>query len=273
MPRVLEETMTAEELKDAAAMLAAADGTYPDLTDGGQVGGATLTPMINGMPSEKGRPAARRAYSWDGAESLLPLAWNPDGTIHDEARHYFNKYVCLCCKKCGIRAKQGHKPICQNCVKANCRQCKAGTDTKTPNKLGNGKMNKGWLIRNFYFRLEDVPFPTQVYGTVDCFQEGCVRRGVLGFKSEADMRLHATSRHRLEYRVHQDTLAAAKTDEVADLRATVNALMLRMAGGVPAPDGADAQLEEARARNREYMRKARAARKEAATIQQPQTKE
>ena len=247
MPQVLEELnlesdvldaqMTEAEEAAAHASLAIPAGWAkdPDLSDGGQFGAVKLTPYVAGRPSEKGRPAARRAWSWTGAESLLPLAWNPDGTIHDGARRYLLKKACICCRKGGIKTAPGKVPVCPQCAKNNCGICRGGTDAVTVNQLKNGKSIKGWLVPNFYLRLADVPFPEHVYGTIDCFLEACQRRGAFGFKTDADMRMHATSRHRVEYRVHQDSLAASKTDEVAELRATGNALLLRLAGPQVAP--------------------------------------
>ena len=180
-----------------------------DLTDGGMVNGARLRPMAGGKTLPRGRAAARRAWMWNGTESMLPLAWNPDGNMHDGAKRYLLKRHCLCCHTGGFRGRQ-----CPNCVKSNCEHCKASTD---PTKV----------IPNFYLRKEDVPFPTRFYGDVNCFLEFCTRRDSKGFKTEQDMRVHARTRHRLEYQAHVETLAAAKADEVDTLRRRVDELLSR----------------------------------------------
>src|SRR3990167_8957125 len=86
----LDAVMTEMEEREARARFAqtppSRGGNDPDLSDGGVINGARLTPMNNGRPVEKGRAVARRAWTWNGSETVLPLAWNPDGTVHDGGR-------------------------------------------------------------------------------------------------------------------------------------------------------------------------------------------
>ena len=267
MPNLLEETagdiaadqlvgeMTAAEERDARAAF-----TMPaqvgDLSNGGRVGGVWLQPMSNGRPIAKGRAAARRAWTYNGSETTLPLAWNPDGTIHDGARRYMAKRYCLCCGIGGFRFAPGKPQICPNCAHNNCTVCNAGTDTTKVHHLENGKTIQGWIIRCFYLRKEDVPFPTRFYGSVDCFLESCIRRDGRGFKTEADMRLHARSRHRLEYQGWLESQTASQNNEVESLRRRLDAMITVQ--GQPIRAGRTEEQKEAR---NESLRKARAAKK------------
>ena len=245
MPKLLEEgnaveeqidaDMTAAEEASAFTRLAERPGSSPDLSDGGMVGAARLTPFVGGRPSQTGRANARRAWTWQGSETVLPLAWNPDGTVHDGARAYLQKRACICCRKAGFKAKAGQAPICPDCSRNNCPRCKAGTDRSTVNKLQNGKTVKGFIVPCFYLKKDDVPFQEKFYGDIPCMIHGCIRVGSMGFKTETDMRMHARSRHRVEYQVAIETASASKTDEVAELRAMVNALLLKSAGAIQAP--------------------------------------
>src|SRR3990167_2930356 len=158
-----------------------ATDTFGDLSDGGKVGGAYLYPTSQGKhlnrqarPQAKGRAAARRAWMWNGTESVLPLAWNPDGTRHDGARAYLTKRHCLCCHSGGFRGLQ-----CPNCVKSGCDRCGSSTDRKK-------------IIPNFYLRQEDVPFPERFYGAIDCFLTSCPRRDTKGFKTEQRSEEHTS---------------------------------------------------------------------------------
>ena len=207
--RISEEVdtmLTAAEEREAEARFAQQSGPVGDLSDGGMVGGARLTPMRDGKKQTKGRPAARRAWMWNGTESLLPLAWNPDGTMHDGGRRYLLKRHCLCCQTGGFRASQ-----CPNCVKSNCTQCRASTD-------------RGKIIPSFYLRKEDVPFPARFYGSINCFLAFCPRQGGKGFLTDQDMRVHARTRHRMEYQAYQDGMVAARSDQVEVLRQRVDEL-------------------------------------------------
>jgi hypothetical protein len=149
-----------------------------------------------------GRAVARRAWMWDGTPTLLPIAWNPEGTQQDGGRAYMNKRHCLCCGVSGFRGN------CLKCIKSNCVGCRAGTDRTK-------------LIRCYYLTKEAVPFPQKFYGPIDCFQSSCVRRNGMGFQTEEDMRMHARSKHRMEYASRQETLAEAKSDETIELRKQV----------------------------------------------------
>ena len=220
----VDQVMTQAE--EAAANAKFATTANPgDLTDGGMVNGARLRPMAAGRTLPEGRAAARRAWSWNGTESLLTLAWNPDGNRHDGARHYLLKRHCLCCRITGFIGRQ-----CPACVKSRCGQCNSSTDRTTPQTLGNGKVIQGWIIPAFYLSQDQVPFPERFYGEIPCFLPLCPRRGLRGFKTDEDMRLHAMSRHRMEYRAHVDTVASRRRDEVDVLRARIDDLMLRLNG-------------------------------------------
>ena len=275
MPRLLEADevdvasdttdamMTAAEEQEARERFAAPQNPVGDLSDGGRVGGVQVRPMSNGKPTPKGRASARRAWNWQGSESYLPLAWNPEGTRHDGARRYMDKRFCLCCKQGGFRFTPGRAQICPNCAKNNCVTCNSGTDTTKVHQLPNGTTVRGWIIRCFYLRKEDVPFPARFYGTIDCFLEGCIRSNGRGFRTEADMRLHARSRHRLEYQGWLESQAATRNDEVDSLRRQMDALMTaQLTQAAPRPVADDAN-EKARVR----MARVRAAKK--ANVAQP----
>src|SRR3990167_8805700 len=200
----------------AARSMFAPTGTPGDLSDGGRVNGVTLTPMQDGKPVQKGRANARLAWMGSGTETALPLGWNPDGTRHDGARPYLLKRYCLCCNAGGFRGAK-----CLNCVKNNCTRCNGSSDRKK-------------VIPCFYLKKEDVPFPERFYGPINCFLPMCIRRGDRGFKTEPEMMMHARSRHKMEYQAHVETLAASRTDEVADLRRRLDSFMLAQSAPVPA---------------------------------------
>lgn len=236
MPVVLEETQVdpIEEQLDAQLaareeeelekrLLADPPSTVGDLSNGGNVGAAEVYPTLGGERQEKGRPVARRLWTWNGSETLVPLAWTPNGKVHDGGRRYLTKRFCLCCRTGGFRAtEKGLR--CPQCEKNRCLRCNGGLDRTKVNTLGNGKTIKGWIIPAFYLRKEDVPFPERFYGPIDCFLSSCPRRNGMGFKTEQDMRLHARSRHRVEYQIEQDVMQAAKSDELESLRRQVAAL-------------------------------------------------
>ena len=190
-----------------ANTLSGNNGTPGNLADGGVVGAATLFPTEGGQRVSKGRPSARRAWMFDGTETMLPLAWDTDGKNHDGARRYLLKRHCLCCHTAGFR-----KTTCPVCVRNNCPKC-------------HGQRDKKVIIPCFYIRKDDVPYPIKFYGDIDCFLPFCVRRGSQGFLTQEDMRIHARSRHRMEYQAHQETLQANKNDEVDELRQQINALI------------------------------------------------
>ena len=223
-----------------------------DLSDGGIVNGAKLRPNADKRITQ-GRPAARRAWTWNGTETVLPLAWNPDGNRHDGARHYLLKRHCLCCHAGGFFGRQ-----CRACVQNNCQKCRASTDTVTEQVLENGKTVRGWIIPNFYLRKDDVPFQARFYGGVDCFLQFCPRRGTRGFLTEQDMRIHARSRHRMEYQAHIESQTANRSDQVETLQKRVDDLMGRLATQTAAPTP---QLQAAPQQTsaQERMTKARAA--------------
>jgi len=226
MPIIIEETeidpiteevdlaMTRAE-EDEANQRFARSESIGDLSHGGMVDGARLIPQRAGHGSvdfdkrkpQKGRPSARRAWMWNGTETLMALAWNPDGTQHDGGRRYLTKRHCLCCGKGGFHGSQ-----CPNCVKSGCTNCRGSTDRKK-------------IIPLNYLRQEDVPYPTKFYGSIPCFLPDCIRRGDRGFLTEQAMRLHARSRHRMEYQAHMEALEAGKIGEVAELRQRLDAVM------------------------------------------------
>lgn len=247
MPRILQETEHDLEQDQVEAAMTAAEeqterarfaepaipggGREVDYTDGGYYGAAKLYPTQQGVPVKEGRACARRAWMWNGSETTMPLAWNPDGTRHDGARAYLAKRHCLCCATAGFRGRS-----CPRCSRSNCRKCQASRDmTKTWARengepvLVNGRPLLGWIIPVFYLRQADIPFPARLYGTIDCFLEMCPRRGALGFRTEQEMRMHARSRHRMEYQTHLEIQQAQRTDEIDSLRSKLDALILAQA--------------------------------------------
>jgi len=215
MPIVLEGTetdfdqldaeMTADEEAAEFARLSIPDQAG-DLSDGGMVGGVRISPTQGGVKQNRGRANARRAWRWDGTESLIPLAWETDGKKHDGARAYLMKRHCTCCKFSGFRGIQ-----CPDCIKNNCSLCVAST-------------LRGKIIPCYYLREEDVPFPVNLYGSINCFIELCPRRGPRGFKTNEQMRMHAMLRHRLEYRSYLDDQQSEQATELGELRRQVAAL-------------------------------------------------
>lgn len=183
-------------------------GVAPDLGDGGVVNGVRVRPNRDKTVT-KGRAVARKAWMWNGTESLLPLAWDPEGKIHDGARRYLLKRHCLCCGVSGFRARQ-----CPSCVKNDCNLCGGRPDPKT-------------VIPCFYLRQSQVPFPSTVYGFIDCFLPSCIRTGARGFLTQLGMRMHARNRHKMEYQAHLETLAESRVDELQTLRDQVAELMQR----------------------------------------------
>lgn len=249
MPRLLEETdeyltetLTEEEEKAALSVAPLSPlAQTPDLTDGGNINGVKLRPGRD-KSATRGRPAARGAWMWNGTYTVLPLAWDPDGRVHDGARRYLSKRHCLCCGASGFR---GH---CRSCRNNACINCNAGTDRKK-------------IIPCFYLRKEDVPFPAKFYGSIPCFLPLCPRQGGRGFQTQEDMRMHARTRHRMEYQVHLDTIAASKTDEVALLRQQVAELTTKILSQSDALPQKPERTEEQKQVLRDRMAKARAMRK------------
>ena len=178
-----------------------------DLSDGGRVGNAILFPMEDGIAVDKGRAVALRAWTWNGSETLLPLAWDTAGKVHDAAMHYRRKRFCVCCMQGGFYGR-----ICPVCVKRTCVQCNSGANTKN-------------IVANFYLRIEDVPYPAKFHGKINCFLPMCVRRGDVGFRTEEDMRFHARSRHRGEYASYMESQTSATASEVDSLRKRLDALL------------------------------------------------
>ena len=228
MPTVLDMDTTEELALDTDMVeeeswrVGSTDGA-PDLSDGGMVNGVRVRPARDKTVT-KGRPAARRAWMANGTETLLPLAWDTDGKNHDYGARYFRKRLCLCCQRGGFKGRQ-----CPDCVKKNCSLCNSSSNPKK-------------IIPCFYRRRADVPFPTKFYGSIDCFLVGCIRRDSQGFLTQADMRLHARSMHKLEYQAHLESLEIDKKDEVTELRRRLDDLMSNMSRqGPTGPTVATAQ--------------------------------
>jgi hypothetical protein len=97
-----------------------------------------------------------------------------------------------------------------------------------PQILPNGTVNQGFIIRSFYLRKDDVPFPARFYGDIPCMFDFCQRKGALGFKTEEDMRMHARSRHRTEYQIRQDTETARRASKADILEERVNQLTAKL---------------------------------------------
>lgn len=227
-PNILEETQVDTEAEHLDATMTAAEeleavqrfapqGEAGDLSNGGSFGGVRVAPQpadgrsinFRDRTPQKGRPSARRAWMWNGTESLLPLSWNPEGTQHDGGRRYLLKRFCLCCKQGGFRGVQ-----CPNCAKTSCSRCASSTSRKM-------------VIPLFYLKKESVPFPERFYGAIPCFLPLCVRTGDRGFRTEEEMRMHASSRHRKEYEAHRETLAARRTDDIEKLREELRQVRLQ----------------------------------------------
>ena len=190
-----------------------------DLTDGGEIAGATLFPIQNGERAKLGRPTVRRAWMWNGTESMLPLAWNTDGTEHDGARKYRLKRHCLCCGESGFRNN------CKACAKKACGKCRSSAD-------------RSKVIPCFYLRQTDVPFPREYIAKFDCFLASCQRRGDEGFATMEEMRMHARTRHRNEYASFMETQAANRTDDIDYLKLQLANLMGQVGkqtNGTPPP--------------------------------------
>ena len=205
----LDEAMTAEEEAAERRNLVAPFEPVDDLKEG------------KGNRITKGRAMARRAWMWNGTPTVLPIAWNPEGTKQDGGRAYMRKRHCTCCNICS-----GFKGSCPRCIKNNCGRCAVGTDRTK-------------VIPCYYLRKDQVPQEWQwkFYGPVDCFQRECPRKNGMGFATDEDMRMHARSTHRMEYASRQESLAAAKADETADLRKRLDdltSLMLRNGQATPA---------------------------------------
>jgi hypothetical protein len=183
----------------------------------GDIGSAALFPRQDGRRVEKGRPSAIRAWMFNGTETLLPLAYDPSGKVHDGARKYLRKRHCLCCHAAGFL-----DATCKVCIRNRCDKC-------------NGKADPAVIIRCFYLKKEDVPFPVMFYGDVDCFLPFCVRQGQYGFMTSQEMRIHAASIHKMEYQAHIESQQANKNDEIDNLKARLDTLMgVMLQGQTPA---------------------------------------
>ena len=142
---------------------------------------------------------------------------------------YLLKRHCMCCGEGGFRASQ-----CPKCVASYCVRCNSST---TPDKL----------IATFYLRLDEVPYPVDPYGDIDCFLGQCVRRGASGFKTDQDMRMHARLRHRMEYQTFLESQGGVNS-EIADLRRLVMEMQAKQAQPVMVEPEIVQQVEEAETR-------------------------
>lgn len=188
-----------------------------DLTDGGVIGGVKLYPMENLKRVERGRAAARRAWMWNGTETVLTLSWNTDGTRHDGGRSYLSKKHCLCCGDSGFRQH------CRKCRINACPKCQSATDAKQ-------------IIPCFYLRKDDVPYQEKFYGEIDCFLVSCSRRDSTGFQTEEDMIMHAASRHGKQYEAYESAQRSREVSQLSQLQDQVNALLAaQLRGPVETP--------------------------------------
>lgn len=203
MPRaVLDEKTVDPFAEEVAEEIAAATEREADLVEAGIEPDEEL--RLGEVKVAEGRAAARMAYTWNGTPSLIPLAWNPDGTRNDGGMAYLLKRHCLCCGHSGFKGRK-----CPECVHNACTRCRGKRDQ---------------VIKNFYLDPEEVPNKEVFYGDVDCFLAGCIRRGASGFKTQRDMRVHAASRHKLEYQAYREAQEEDQASEVADLRARLDQL-------------------------------------------------
>lgn len=185
-----------------------------DLSDGGSLGGVRVVPVgeksgrvtFDKAKRERGRPTTRMAWTWEGRPTELPLAWDPSGKQHDGARHYLMKRHCAVCNYSGFYGSR-----CPACEKAD-----------RPSQPGG-------ITPAYYLKRSQVPDPANPFGSVNCFVQNCVRRGQWGFHTDVEMRQHAASRHRQEYRAFQDAATASSKTEVDGLRDQVTALMAAIA--------------------------------------------
>ena len=228
MPLLLEEDLLADQEADALdaavtdadvqaeeARFAVPMGPVGDLSRGGRAGQVNVYPNPDRdsrgrLAPGQGRATARRAWMWDGTETVLTLGWNPEGTEHNGARPYLAKKHCHCCGYNGFRLT-AKTPGCPECIKKQCPRCQGGRD-------------KSKVIPCFYLRRDKVPFPRETKTDVDCCIATCWRRDGNGFKDEPDMRFHARTKHRQEYQSYMESQASQRGNETAELRARVDAL-------------------------------------------------
>ena len=154
----------------------------------------------------KGRGVARQAWRYDGTPSVIAVAWNPEGTRHDGGREYLKKKACRCCGDAGFKMA-----TCPKCIRNNCTQCNVGRD-------------KTKVIRLYYLRYDDVPYPKEVKTGVDCFLSTCIRKGVWGFPTLEAMLLHGRWKHRGEYASYREAEQMRKSTESDDLKKRVDEL-------------------------------------------------
>ena len=208
-------------------------GDVGDLSRGGKAGGVNVYPNPSrddsGRMRGNGRPTVRMAWMWDGTESTVPLGWNPEGTEHDGGRKYLSKKHCHCCGYSGFRFTRKLRG-CPNCMKNNCPRCQGG-------------QNRSKVIPCFYFKKDQVPYPKDAGGDIDCFVVTCVRRNGDGFKDESSMWMHARGKHRMEYQAYRDSQQTEDKRELAQLREQVALLTAAAIRGSPSAEGAPAVLQ------------------------------
>ena len=225
----------------------------PDLSDGGRIGDVRIRPMpesgqidFKQKQTQPGRAVVRQVWLWNGRPSTIPLAWNPDGNIHDGGRRYLMKRHCLVCKHSGFFGR-------------TCPQCRKDGRPHVANSI----------VACYYLRRDQTPEHLHAYGSVPCFVDSCVRRGDYGFRNNTEMRQHAMSKHKVEYRAFMDEQAASQNTETDSLRkqvAELTALVLRNQSGTTmtqAPAATAKWTPERRDRFNEQRRAARARKKAA----------
>ena len=218
-----------------------------DLSDGGMVGGVRVTPVgASGQVSfdkkrrEPGRPNGRQVWSWDGRESVIPLAWDTAGKTHDGGRKYLLKRWCPACNYSGFYGQ-----VCPDCRKAGRRLVP--------------------VLPAYYTKKERVPKPLRFFGKVDCFVPTCVRHGEYGFLDDAQMRQHAMSRHRNEYRAFMDATESRNKTDMASMQQQINTLIASALGARAQQEPAPRPDRMAKARAAKAAKEAQA--KEPATME------
>ena len=207
MPLALQDTQSDDAVEEMLEMKVDASRNYGDLSNGGRVGNVDLrvageSGRVSFKEREKGRPTVRNVWLWNGTPSTIPLSFTPDGKTHDSGMRYLMKRHCTVCNFNGFYGQ-------------TCPECrKAGREIAPP-------------VPCYYLSRAKVPENMQFFGTVDCFVQTCVRKGKHGFLDDAQMRQHAMSRHRQEYRAFQDSQQSRQTAEMDAMRAQLNALLLK----------------------------------------------
>ena len=131
-------------------------------------------------------------------------------------------------------------------------------------KGADGKVYRSWIIRNYFPRKDTVPFPERFYGSINCFMPLCVRQGAMGFKTDQDMRMHARSRHKLEYQSYLEAQQMGGSEELVLLRRRVDELTTAQLQRVPPRPQGRSRTPEQIQKDRQRMADLRARRKQGA---------